>query len=179
MVESFRTLAAVIASHPNKTVDGRTRLQKTICLLQRLGMPTDYLYTIHFYGPYSEDLHAELGLLKQLGMVEEEEQQQIDSEKIHYKIKAKANWVEPELVTNYQPKIDWMAKSSSVVLELAATYDYFRSQYGDHETALERLRHKKGAKCNDGNEEKALDLLAQLGLPSRTETQHTAGNPAS
>jgi hypothetical protein len=165
MAGTYRILAAAIAAHPNGTVDGRTRLQKTICLLQQLGMPTDYLYTIHFYGPYSEDLHAELGLLKQLYMVEEEEQQ-IDIEKTHYKIKAKTTWVEPELVAAFQPQIDLMAKSTSVVLELAATYDYFRNQYGSHEIALERLRHKKGSKCNDGNQEKALELLKQLGLPS-------------
>lgn len=167
MVESFRTLAAVIAAHPNRTVDGRTRLQKTICLLQRRELPTDFLYSIFFYGPYSEDLHAELGLLKQLDMVEEEEQQ-LDGDKVHYKIKAKTNWVEPELVADFQPLINLMAQTSSVVLELAATYDYFRDQYGDHETALERLRHKKGSKCKGGNEDKALELLTQLGLPSNS-----------
>jgi uncharacterized protein YwgA len=124
MVESFRTLAAVIAAHPNRTVDGRTRLQKTICLLQRLGLPTDFLYTIFFYGPYSEDLHSELGLLKHLNMVEEEEQQ-IDSEKYHYKIKAKTNWVEPELVDAFQPQIDLMANSTSVVLEFGCNLRSF------------------------------------------------------
>ncbi|MGL4419028.1 MAG: hypothetical protein ACRCZF_00045 [Gemmataceae bacterium] len=165
MVESFRTLAAVIAAHPNQTIDGRTRLQKTVCLLQRLGMPTDYSFGIHFYGPYSEDLHAEMGLLKHLEMVEEVEQP-LEGDKVHYKIVAKTNGADPKLVIDFQSQINVMAQSSSVVLELAATYDFFRSQYSIHETALERLRHKKGSKCKDGNEAKALKLLTQLGLPS-------------
>jgi hypothetical protein len=29
-----------------------------------------------------------------------------------------------------------------------------------------RLRRKKGSKCDDGNDEKALDLLRKLGLPT-------------
>jgi len=165
MAESFQTLAAVIAAHPDREVDGRTRLQKTICLLQRLGLPTDFSYTIFFYGPYSEDLHAESGLLKQLKIVEEEEVQ-LTEDKIHYKIKVIDNRVEPQLVAEFQPQIDLMAKTPSVVLELAATYDHFRNQYGEHEIALERLRHKKGSKCKDGNEAKALDLLKVLGLPT-------------
>jgi uncharacterized protein YwgA len=166
MTESFRTLSAVIAAHPNQEVVGRTRLQKTIRLLQRLGLPTDYLYTIHFYGPYSEDLHSELRLLKNLNMVTEEETPLTGREGVQYTIKA-TELAQPELVTKFRPQIDLMAGTEPVILELAATYDYFRHPNSDHKTALERLRHKKGSKCNGGNEDKALDLLKQLGLPSR------------
>jgi len=46
--ENWRWLAAVIAAHPNHEVYGRTRLQKTVWLLQSMGMPTDYVYSLHF-----------------------------------------------------------------------------------------------------------------------------------
>jgi len=166
MTESFRTLSAVIAAHPNQEIVGRTRLQKTICLLQRLGLPTDYLYTIHFYGPYSEDLHSELRLLKNLDMVTEEETSLTGREGVQYTIKA-TELAQPKLVGKFQPQIDIMAKTETVVLELAATYDYFRHPNNDHASALERLRYKKGSKCKGGNEERALDLLAKLAIPSR------------
>jgi len=167
MIESFRTLASVIAAHPNQQVVGRIRLQKTIRLLQRLGLPTDYLYTIHFYGPYSEDLHSEVTLLKNLNLADEESQQFSNSEAVQFTIKATES-ADPTLVKNYQPKIDIMAQAEPVILELAATYDYYRDQGSDHVTALEQLRQKKGSKCKAGNEDKALSLLTQLGLPSGT-----------
>jgi hypothetical protein len=62
--------------------------------------------------------------------------------------------------------IDLMQDADAVVLELAATYDMFRTMNSDHEDAMMRLRRKKGAKCDDGNDLKALDLLRKLGLPS-------------
>jgi len=54
--------------------------------------------------------------------------------------------------------------AQTVVLELAATYDAFREEGADHEEAIERLRRKKGSKCDGGNQEKALELLASLDL---------------
>ena len=38
---NFWWLAGVIAAHDGRRVVGRTRLQKTVKLLQRLGLPTD------------------------------------------------------------------------------------------------------------------------------------------
>src|SRR5690242_7678931 len=70
-IENANWLTSVIAAHPNQEVIGRTRLQKTVRLLQRLGMPTDYEFSLHFYGPYSEDLKADVGLCEQLGFVQE------------------------------------------------------------------------------------------------------------
>jgi uncharacterized protein YwgA len=163
MTESFRTLTAVIAAHPEGEVVGRIRLQKTICLLQRLGLPTDYLYSLHFYGPYSEDLHSEVTLLKNLEMVQEVEDP-VGRDGVQYTIKAVTDLANPELVSEFQDKIDIMAKTSSVILELAATYDMFKQHGNDDATALERLRSKKGSKCAKGNEKRAMQLLVQLGL---------------
>src|SRR3954466_2275596 len=71
-IEQERFLAAVIAAHKNRQVVGRTRLQKTIKLLQRLGLPTDYDYMNFFYGPYSEAVQTDIRLLEHLGLVREE-----------------------------------------------------------------------------------------------------------
>ena len=59
-----------------------------------------------------------------------------------------------------------MQDADAVVLELAATYDMFRTMKSDHEDAMMRLQRKKGGKCDNGNDKKALELLRELGLPS-------------
>src|SRR5437868_5274834 len=139
--ENFRLLAGVIAAHPGRLVNGRTRLQKTIKLLQRLDLPTDYSYTIHFYGPYSEGINADIRLLSTIGLVEETVQPGREGEP-RYKITAKPEAVLAELQP-FQRHIDRMANAELTVLELAATYDMFRESGADHEEALGRLRRKK------------------------------------
>ncbi|MHC4398492.1 MAG: hypothetical protein ACYTG0_02305 [Planctomycetota bacterium] len=160
--EDYRWLAALIAAHPDRQVVGRTRLQKTVRLLQRLGFPTRYRYSLYFYGPYSEDLQAEVDLLEVLELV---------GEKLHfsqegtpyYIIRVSEDASLPD-VKRYQVFIDRLAKEEPVVLELAATYDAFRELGCDHDQALERLRRKKQQKCAEERDTQALELLSDLGL---------------
>jgi len=165
MKERFRWLAAAIAAHKDRTVVGRTRLQKEIKLLQRLGFPTEYMYTIFFYGPYSEGLNADVRLLESLGLVTEEKRHPQQGETDYYIFCASPEAMMPE-ISQYQKPIDLMQAADAVVLELAATYDAFRTMGSDHEDALRRLRRKKGGKCENGNEAKALELLQKLDLPA-------------
>ncbi len=158
----FQWLAGVIYAHPEHKVVGRTRLQKTVLLLQRLGLPTDYSYMLHFYGPYSDGLHAEILLLKQMELVAEECQISASGAP-YYIVKATESAVLPD-VEKFKPVIEKMNRADPVVLELAATYDSFRSTGSNHDDSLTRLRHKKGSKCEDGRQEKALLLLQDLGL---------------
>lgn len=162
-IEGFRWLAGVVAAHPQGQVVGRTRLQKTVRLLQRLGFPSRYSYTLFFYGPYSEGLHAELGLLRGLGLLDEVQREAADHTP-YYVISAKPGAALPEIAP-WQGTIDTLSQAPAVVLELAATYDAFRELGSDHRDALERLRRKKGSKCDGGNEAAALALLKTLGLP--------------
>jgi uncharacterized protein len=162
--EKYRVLAAVIAAHPDRKVVGRTRLQKTVRLLQRLGLPTDYGYTIHFYGPYSEDVQSDIGLLKHFDLVEETLQQgQGDP---YYVIKASEDASLPDELNKFRKPIELMSKADGTVLELAATYDAFRETGDNHEQAIERVHRKKGSKCEGGKLEEALKLLSALRLPS-------------
>ncbi len=159
----FWWLAAVIGAHEGGQVIGRTRLQKTVKLLQRLGLPTDYLYTIFFYGPYSEGVFSDVRLLEQLGLVKETERSTPEGA---YLYAAQATTTDLPDVERFRPAIRRMEKADAVVLELAATYDAFREMGADHTEAVERLRRKKGAKCDSGRQEAALALLRELGLPA-------------
>lgn len=161
--ESFLWLGGVIAAHTDRKVIGRTRLQKTIKLLQRLKLPTDYLYTLFFYGPYSEGVFSDIRLLERFGLVKETEHK--NSEGVPYfVIQATAGADLPE-IEPFKPPLRLLERADPLVLELAATYDTFREMGSGHAEALDRLRLKKGRKCNEGREEMALELLRQLRLP--------------
>lgn len=161
-LRNHKWVAALIAAHPDQKIFGRTCLQKEVKLLQRLGFPTDYSYSIHFYGPYSESLQSDIGLMEAFGLIAESSEQGRDGNE-YYVLEAVESDELPD-VTEFESFIDQLSNAKTVVLELAATYDAFRERGDDHEEALERLRRKKGAKCDGGNEEAALDLLNDLGL---------------
>ena len=161
-MENYRWLAGLIAAHPDRKVFGRTRIQKEVKLLQGLGFGTDYSYTIHFYGPYSEGLYSDIGLLAAAGLIKETSA--TTAEGNPYYILEASREAELPPIERFRDKIDKLAKAQPVDLELAATYDAFRDAGADHKEALFRLRRKKGSKCDDGNLEEALRLLEDLGL---------------
>jgi uncharacterized protein YwgA len=161
---NFWWLAGVIAAHEGRRVVGRTRLQKTVKLLQRLGLPTDYLYTIFFYGPYSEGVFRDIQLLTELGLITEEERLAQEGGTPYFVLEAKPEALMPE-AGRWIPAIRQMEEADLVVLELAATYDAFREMGSDHALAQVRLRHKKAGKWSEEREARALELLRQLGLP--------------
>jgi len=160
---NFWWLAAVIAAHEGRRVVGRTRLQKTVKLLQRLQLPTDYRYTIFFYGPYSEGVFRDIQLLTELGLVREEERATQDGGSPYFVLQANAD-AEMEEVGRWQTAIARMQETDLIVLELAATYDAFREMGSDHAEGLARLRHKKAAKWSEDRERRALELLEHLSL---------------
>ncbi|MCK4625840.1 MAG: hypothetical protein KAV00_11050 [Phycisphaerae bacterium] len=166
ITEKYQWLASIIGAHPDHQLIGRTRLQKTVWLLQRLGAPMEYEYRMYFYGPYSEGVQSDIGLLEQLKLVEEAPGQSADGSP-YYAFSAReqaVSWAESEEVKKYQDSIQLISGADPVVLELAATYEAFREMGYDHEDAMERLRRKKGSKCDEGRDDLAINLLYQLGL---------------
>jgi uncharacterized protein len=161
-VENFRMLAALIYAHSEHTVEGRTRLQKTVRLLQRIGFPTDYTFSIYFYGPYSDGVASDVQSLKAIGYIEEKPVD-FGSDVTRYEFRSCENELEDE-IEPFRDKIKLLENYDLVVLELAATYDSYLQMTGSKEDALVRLRHKKGEKCTPENEERALALLNALGL---------------
>ena len=164
--ENYLWVASVIAAHPNGEVYGRTRLQKTVKLLQRLGMPSDYSYQIHFYGPYSEALQSDISLLEQFGLGGEECRDGRDGTQ-YYVLRSENISGLPDL-SRWKSALNIMSTAEPIVLELAATYDAFREQGATSSDALVRLRAKKGQKCADGREERALQLLGSFSRDYRT-----------
>ncbi|MFO0875935.1 MAG: hypothetical protein U0840_00930 [Gemmataceae bacterium] len=162
---NFWWLAGVVASHKERRVLGRTRLQKTMKLLQRLGLPTDYLFTTFFYGPYSEGLLRDIQLLSEMGLLHEEECSDAEGSSPYFVVQATGEAEMPELA-GFAAAIRAMECADLIILELAATYDAFREMGSGHEQAVQRLRHKKAAKWSADREERSRFLLRQLGLPA-------------
>jgi uncharacterized protein len=160
-IERFRWLAAVVAASKQGRIYGRTRLQKTIKLLQRLGLPADYSYTNYFYGPYSDGVQSDIGVLESMGLLEEKLEGTGGSP--YFVIKAKSG-AEQKSIQKFQKYIDLMEGVETVILELAATYDAFREMGSSHSDSMERLRRKKGTKCDGDRDKEALELLKHLGL---------------
>lgn len=165
MTENFRWLAGVIATHRDRTVFGRTRLQKTVLLLQQKGMATGYNYSIYFYGPYSEGLSSDIGLLEMLGLVEEEARQSEKNGNKYYLIRACPEARLPEMEP-FREVISRIERTDDIPLELAATFSAYFEMYGDREKAMKGLKLKKGTKCSPQNLEDAMALLTDLHLPA-------------
>ena len=52
---------------------GRTRLHKTVCLLELAGEDLGFSFSYRHYGPYSENLASAVSFARDLGLIEEEE----------------------------------------------------------------------------------------------------------
>ncbi|HET6401870.1 MAG TPA: hypothetical protein VFH95_10775 [Candidatus Kapabacteria bacterium] len=164
--ESFRWLAAVIAEHQNKTVEGRLRLQKTMKLLQRLGFPTEYSFSMYHYGPYSEGIQSDLSLLSSAGVIEEKERR-YNSGGVRYDIIFNREIPLPKL-DHFQEPIKILEKAAPVTLELAATYLAFREYGLEDDDAIEALKDKKEGKFTEQRFKTAMKLLEDLEIPGLT-----------
>ena len=162
--ERFRWLAGLIAAHPDRKLVGRTRLQKEVWLLQRKEMPSGYDFRMHYFGPYSEGIQAELNLLERFGLVKEETNPTSNEARYYSTFVASVEADLPEF-SPFKLYLDKLDKTDVTILELAATYDMCRKAGLPHAAALGFLRSKKGEKCAGGKEDAALALLSELDLP--------------
>ena len=65
-------LIAVFGSHSDGKIEGRTRIQKEICLLKfQSKIPFRFNYKSYYYGPYSEDLSETINTLVGVKLLKE------------------------------------------------------------------------------------------------------------
>jgi uncharacterized protein YwgA len=162
-VEDSRWLLGVISAQPEKSVFGRIRLQKLMRLLQRRGLPSTYRFVDYHYGPYSQALQSDIGVLELVGEIREERRETGDGNG-YFVITATPDFQMSE-IDPYRKDIEILRKEESGVLELAATYDFFRELGSSHEESLELLKKKKPEKSTPEALSAALALLGKLELP--------------
>lgn len=65
-------LIAVFGVHENNRIEGRTRIQKEICLLKyESRLPFTFNYKPYYYGPYSEELSETINTLVGVKLLKE------------------------------------------------------------------------------------------------------------
>jgi uncharacterized protein YwgA len=65
-------LIAVFGFHNEKKIEGRTRIQKEICLLKfKAKIPFTFNYKSYYYGPYSEELSETINTLVGVKLLKE------------------------------------------------------------------------------------------------------------
>jgi uncharacterized protein YwgA len=67
------TFLLLLLMYFGKKVHGRTRFQKTVCVLKyKYKIPFHFKFRSYYYGPYSDDLADALSLLQGLNLITEE-----------------------------------------------------------------------------------------------------------
>ena len=149
---------------------GRVRLQKTVYLLDRLGLESGFHYDYHHYGPFSRDLDNAVADAEAFGLVEEEfGRRQVDGARYSIftltedgdKLPANAGRLNEAVLQGFLQRF---AEASVTVLELAATANWLVEEE-EQDDWQEALRRRKGRKVNGGRLERALALLRGVGLP--------------
>jgi uncharacterized protein YwgA len=73
MKSTSDTFLLLVLMHFGKKVQGRTRFQKTVCVLKYVyKIPFQFKFKSYYYGPYSDDLADALSLLQGLNLITEE-----------------------------------------------------------------------------------------------------------
>lgn len=72
MFEEYAKIALAIDTCQSG-VDGRKKLQKMIHIAEVLGYPLEEYFTLHLYGPYSQELAADVQRMKEMNIVIERE----------------------------------------------------------------------------------------------------------
>jgi uncharacterized protein YwgA len=72
MFEEYAKIALAIDTCEGG-VDGRKKLQKMIYIAEVLGYPLEEYFTLHLYGPYSQELAADVQRMKEMDIVIESE----------------------------------------------------------------------------------------------------------
>lgn len=135
---------------------GKTRLQKTVFILERAGYERNFSFTYHYYGPFSEDLSIAITDAIALGLIEEKVAQA--SWGGHYSIFSTDDNHQQSLPG--KPLIDICASANPVALELAATAIFLADE--NHDDPWAEVVKRKPEKSNEAFLGQAKSLCAQL-----------------
>lgn len=169
MIEREDIATAIVGAAPGGELIGRVRLQKTAYLLEQLGFSAGLPFEYHHYGPYSRELDNAVADARAFEKLEE---------KIEHRKSDGASFSRFRLTDGTKPKaqiyramgrdrvsafVAQFAQTNVTVLELAATVHWlaFKEKVGDWRV---EIRKRKGQKVQGGRLERALELLAELGL---------------
>jgi uncharacterized protein len=137
------------------TLHSRKRMQKVVYLLQAAGCPLEAEYTLHQYGPYSEDVAALTDEMVRINLLKETSDTSPFGERYCYSLPKTTRQKLDEYeqtpgsreslrrISPYEKMAKKFIKADLKDLELAATLVYFQRQVGDWSRAAEKTRQFK------------------------------------
>ena len=167
MADVARLVADIIALSGGRLV-GRTRMQKTVYLLDVLGLRSGASYYYYNFGPFSDEIANGISDGKFNGsLVEEIDYRMSDGSPFSIfktdRTSAQIHEVGSLPADKVRSILQLFASCNSTVLELAATIHWLArvERVPDWRKELER---RKGSKTQNGRMERAAELLSQLGV---------------
>jgi uncharacterized protein len=164
-------VTAVVAAAGGQ-LTSRVRLQKSVYLLDQLGLGTKFDYEYYHYGPYSRDLDNATKDAKALGLLDESYGSR-KRDGAQYSIFTAKNADSKEqvfgslAVGRAKELMTTFVKTNVTVLELAATIDWLWRFEGCRDWRSE-VQKRKGVKAKPERLEQAIELLGTLGLKPPT-----------
>ncbi len=164
MSEPWQLVTDLVALNGGRLV-GKTRLQKTVYLLDACGLGSDFDFDYHHFGPFSADLAEAADGAWAMGMVQQEPK--TGSHGVPYVIYS-SNAPKPVTIgempgTDAENQLAVLAAHSALDLEVAATL-YFLRANGYGKTAEAELVVRKPLKATPERIAVASNLLIQLGI---------------
>jgi len=133
------------------TLDTRKRMQKVIYLLQIAGCPLEIEYTLHFYGPYSQEVARLTDELVRAQVLVERAESNLVGQQFSYQLtdEARHHFAEFELtprgkaaanvLTPFEPLARQLFQVDLKDLEYASTVVFFRTQGYDWPMAIAKM----------------------------------------
>lgn len=155
--EDAKKVASII-NDAGGTLIGRTRLQKTVCLLELAGLEDRFHFDYYHYGPYSEELAQATTLASAMGLIKEEEHRAEWGGK--YSVYRTPTTLESGRSDMRRALIEKAANANAIILELAATAAYLA--HTGQATPWEETSRRKPDKAEGDHLEKAKQLYKEL-----------------
>ncbi|MFI5455319.1 MAG: hypothetical protein ACHRXM_07680 [Isosphaerales bacterium] len=156
------------------TLATRKRMQKVVYLLKVAGCPLEADYTLHHYGPYSQEVARLTDEMVRTNLLEEKSETSPFGVQYSYHLpeatKRKLDDYERstqsrELLRGmlpYEDRAKRLINAELKDLEIAATLVYFRRQDGDWSLAAEKTRQFKNLDAGSPLLHRAEDLAKQI-----------------
>lgn len=142
-------ILAIIATLPGKKVKGKKRLQKLAFLLKEAGLRYSARFDIRDYGPFSREIASAANLLAATGAIQEIEEPLGASRTFVtvYTLERTGTSKHP-LSDKYKTLLTQLDHFGTVDLEVAATYQFFRSSGFSDSAAKQKTVELKPTKTS-------------------------------
>jgi uncharacterized protein YwgA len=169
MTAERETIVAAVVAAAGGTLISRVRMQKSVYLLDRLGLNSGFEFEYHHYGPYSRDLDLATADAVALQMVSETFQHREGDGARYSVFNLRKDRPADDAFGQLGPKrasalAEKFASANITVLELAATVDWLCHAEKCEDWRAEVSR-RKPLKVGGGRLDRAVTLLTDLGLP--------------